>query len=389
MSTTPSGLMVTEDEATVAQVVEEFIRVHDDLPTSRTRIEDGAPYPRSTWTRAARELGLAGVASPEHLGGAGLGFRGLCVVMESVGRHLALAPLLPTVAMAVPALLACGPTSAATDLLGRIHDGTTLTTLVLGTACAPFVSQTKLRAVEDGTAPGAFRVSGTVSYVVGAADADVLLVIAQHRGIDRLFAVDPSAAAVQVRPLDTLDLTRAAAAVALSDVPAKLISAAADAFPTRQVLAIASIAHSCEQVGAASRSLDRAVGYAGLRVQFGRAIGSFQAVKHRCVDMLVELEGARSAVYHARRCTGQDADQLTTAASLAKVRASTALTSIATSALHVHGGLGFTWEDDSHLYLRRAKSSAAYLGQPHRHLEWLASELLGDEPGRDDIGEAS
>jgi alkylation response protein AidB-like acyl-CoA dehydrogenase len=205
-------------------------------------------------------------------------------------------------------------------------------------------------------------------------------VIAQTDGGPSLFAVDADAAGLTRRSLQTLDMTRKLAAVELSDTPARLIGdAGAAARILERTLQVAVVALSAEQVGAAQRCLDLSVDYAKLRVQFGRPIGSFQAIKHKCADMLLEVESAKSAAYYAAWAIAEGSDEVPVVTSLAKAYCSDAFASAATETIQIHGGIGFTWEHDAHLYYRRAKSTEQFLGSPAEHRDALAGRLLAGE----------
>ena len=202
--------------------------------------------------------------------------------------------------------------------------------------------------------------------------ADVILLAANTDAGISLFAVQATADGVEREPLATLDRTRKIARIRFDGVPARLIGTdgeAAEGLARTSDLAIVALA--AEQVGAAQRCLDTAVAYAKERIQFGRAIGSFQAIKHRCADMLVLVEGARSAAMHAAEVAATD--ELAIAASVAKMACSEAFLHVALDTMRIHGGIGFTWEHDAHLFVRRAKASQLTFGSPDYHAQRLAN----------------
>ena len=216
-----------------------------------------------------------------------------------------------------------------------------------------------------------FRVSGVAALVLDGHTADLVLVAATSGAGISLFAIAADADGMTREPLATLDRTRKLASISFDGVEARLIGddgAAAGALARAYDLAVVALA--AEQVGAAQRCLDMAVDYAKERIQFGRAIGSFQAVKHRCADMLVLVEGARSAAVHAAEAA--DGADLSIAASVAKMACSEAFLHVALDNMRIHGGIGFTWEHDAHLYVRRAKATQLILGSPDFHAERLA-----------------
>ncbi|MFC0533396.1 acyl-CoA dehydrogenase family protein [Phytohabitans kaempferiae] len=375
--TTASVLVLDEEQRAIAQTVREFVAQEEPVSAVRERIESGS-YDPAVWRRAAA-LGLPGIALPAEYGGAGLGAVEMAAVFEAAGEHLALPALLPTVGFVGTALVEVDGLGACPDVVRGIAAGTTTAALVLGGTGTPYQAAPAARARALGGTP---RLSGHAGAVTGAAEADVLLVLAEEEDGPGLYLTPGDADGVTRRRLTTLDLTRPVAEVRLQDAPAVRV-AGGDAVVRglSRALATATVLLAAEQVGAASRCLDMSVEYARTRVQFGRPIGSFQAVKHLCADMLIALEEARSVVYHARYLAGESDPALPAAASMAKVKASEAFLRIARSCLQVHGGIGFTWEHDAHLYLRRAKASQLSLGSPAAHVEFLADQIGVRVPG--------
>ena len=267
------------------------------------------------------------------------------------------------------------------EYLPRIADGSLLATVAVTESDGRWdLAAVATTAAADSAAPGvpggsaataAFRLDGTKMFVVDGHIAQLLLVVARTDDGLGLFAVDASDAGVVRTLLPTLDMTRKLARVELSGVPARLVSGPGDATDAlSRALDLALVALTAEQVGGAQRCLDMAVDYAKIRMQFGRPIGSFQAIKHKCAEMLIEVESAKSAAYHA---AGSTADELGVAAAIAKAYCSEAYFQVAAETIQVHGGIGFTWEHDAHLYFRRAKSSQLMLGDEHYHRERFAA----------------
>jgi alkylation response protein AidB-like acyl-CoA dehydrogenase len=322
------------------------------------------------WHQMAEQLGLHGIAVPEDYGGAGAGMRELAVVFEEMGAALLCSPFLSTVAMAIPAIITSGDQEAMTDYLPPLVEGTSTATLVLnGRLDAWDPAALTLTAQRDGDR---FRVSGEAALVLDGHTADLILVAAASGTGISLLAIAADAQGMTRQPLATLDRTRKLARISFDRVDARLIGddgAAADGLARTYDLAVVALA--AEQVGAAQRCLDMAVAYAKERIQFGRAIGSFQAVKHRCADMLVLVEGARSAATHAAQAV--DGGDLPIAASVAKMACSEAFLQVALDSMRIHGGIGFTWEHDAHLYVRRAKATQLILGSADFHAERLAN----------------
>lgn len=332
--------------------------------------------------RLCAEMGLAGLIVPERFGGSGAGIAELATVLEELGASLAPVALYATAGLAVPALLTSsgfGADEKAAALLSAIATGSTIATLAFAETPGQFVPGFSSVAATGSTR--GWTLSGQKHFVVDGADADVLLVTANTSAGLALFALDKSAPGVVVQPMRGIDLLRGLAAVRLEDAPAELIGAdsnAESALGTALDLAVVLLA--AEQVGGAQRCLDNAVAHAKERVQFDRPIGSFQAIKHLLVDLLLEVELARSAMTHAVAAaddylldpSATTAAGLAEAAALARSLCSETYTHVADEALHVHGGIGFTWEHDSHLYYRRAKLSELLFGNPHEHRERLA-----------------
>jgi len=229
-----------------------------------------------------------------------------------------------------------------------------------------------------------YRISGAKRFVLDGHCADLFIVAARAEGSRgtsglSLFAVPAGAPGVERRALSTIDQTRRLSAVGFDDVrvPATaLLGEAGGAWPAlSKILDLAAVALAAEQVGGAQRVLDLSVRHANERVQFGRPIGTFQAIKHTCADMMVAVESARSASYYAACVASEDSDELPVAASLAQVAASDAYFRCAADAIQIHGGVGFSWEYDVHLYFKRAKSTESFLGDPDYHRERVAQQI--------------
>ena len=348
-------------------------------PTDVRRLmETDGGYDPAVWQQMAEQLGLQGMAVPEEFGGSGFGFVELVVVLEEMGRALLCAPYFSSVVLAATALLESGDDAAQKDLLPGIADGSTIATLAwVETPDRWDAEAISTRATR--TADG-YTLEGTKTLVLDGHVASLLLVVAEADGGSSLFAVDADAPGLTRRRLESLDMTRKLASIELSGTPARLVAAEGSA---REVVArtlrLGAVALAAEQVGAAQKCLEMSVDYAKLRVQFGRPIGSFQAIKHKCADMLLEVESARSAAYYAAWAAADASPELAVVAPLAKAYCSEAFANAATEMIQIHGGIGFTWEHDAHLYYRRAKSSEQFLGSPAEHRDELARHLLAGE----------
>jgi len=363
----------TDEQEALRRTVRDFLG--DRLPESALgRWADGdAGYDRDLWRQLAMDLGLPGLAIPERHGGAGAGFLELAVVFEEMGRVLAPTPMLGTAALATTLLLASDDSPASQRLLPVIAAGEVTATLAHAESDDAYAEVIATTATE--TASG-WQVTGAKDYVIDGDSADALIVSARTGENLRLFIVE-GAEGVRRQRLEALDPTRPLARVTFDAAPAELLAGAADASDMlQQGLAVAAVAMACEQVGGAQRCLEMATEHAKTRMQFDRLIGSFQAVKHACANMLVDVESAKSAAYYAAWCADQGNDELFAMASLARAYCSEVFTKAADTNIHLHGGMGFTWEHRAHLFLRRAKSSELLFGDPSSHRERLA-ELMG------------
>ena len=376
-------------------MVRRFLAEKSPVSEVRRLMATEAGYDPAVWAQLG-ELGLAGLTIPEKYGGAGCGPVEQLIVCEEMGAALLCAPYLASTVLATWALLASGDAVAQADLLPGIASGGTIATLAVPE--------------EDGSwAPDEFRVTarrsgdrylldGRKSFVLDGMIADLILVAASSDAGPALFAVggprdgrrdgpgdgpgDDRALGLSRQAMQTLDMTRKQAVLTFSGTPGRLVGEpGAAAEIVAQAVRGGVLALAAEQVGGAQRCLDMAVAYAKVRHQFGRAIGSFQAIKHMCADMLLEVESARSAAYHAAWAAADGAADLPLVASLAKAYCSEAYFHVAASNIQIHGGIGFTWEHDAHLYYRRAKSAEVMLGTPASHREAVADLLLKDAAG--------
>jgi alkylation response protein AidB-like acyl-CoA dehydrogenase len=366
------SILPSADAEDLRSPLRKFLDAHAGRDRLRAALETDTGYDPVLWRRAVDELGLTGLLVPERYGGSAVDLLTLGVVFEELGRALVCAPFLSTIGVATPALLQAAPDApAAAALLAAIASGTVISLAWTGER----PSGTDLE--WDGA-----RVNGVAPIVIDGADADQLLVAARTGGpggpVVVLLQVSPHAAGVSRAPVTTLDTTRRLARVAFEDVPADVVAADAGA-ALDDALAIASLLLGAEQVGLAQRALDMAVETARRRVQFGRPIGSFQAVKHRCADMLVDIELSRSLVYGALHAVTADISAAQLEAALVRGFVSDACLSVAAANIQVHGGIGFTWEHDAHLYLKRAKAAQLLFGAPTAHRR-RAATLLGVQP---------
>jgi alkylation response protein AidB-like acyl-CoA dehydrogenase len=354
----------------------------DRAPLTRVRelmdTEDGLD--RGVWEQAGAQLGLQGLAIPESYGGAGFTFAEQAIVLEEFGAALYGGPYLASAVLAATALLASPDEGARSELLPGIASGETIATLAFTEDDGSWdPAAIKLAAVKDGED---WRLDGHKSFVLDGATAGLILVVAATDAGLSLFAVKGDGEAgggpggLTRTTLPTMDQTRKLARLEFAATPARLIGSPGDAAAILdRTLDVAAIALAAEQLGGAQRALDMAVGYAKVREQFGRPIGSFQTIKHRCADLLLEVESLRSAVGYAAAAVAEGSAEIPVLASLAKAYASETFFHVAAENIQIHGGIGFTWEHDAHLYFKRAKSSELFLGDPAYHRERLATRI--------------
>ncbi|AFM15141.1 acyl-CoA dehydrogenase [Mycolicibacterium chubuense NBB4] len=368
----------TDEQNQLRAAVRDFCAEFVDESAVRSAMESDPPYDAKVWARLGTELGVLGLSVPEADGGVGGTLVDQAVAVEQLGAALACGPLFGTVYLTIPALVAA---SSESELLGPLVEGTRTAAFAVADSAGAFdPSSVAVQATRDGES---WTLSGTVERVVDAGAADVILVAANGPDGIGLFAIDAGDVAVQRIPLTTLDLTRPQATVGLVDAAATLIAGPDEAERViGHALAVGAALLAVEQVGAAQHLLDLAVAYAKARLQFGRPIGSFQAVKHRLADDLVALEHARSTAYHAVWALTDGTDDPALVTSIAQATCSAAFTRVATDAIQVHGGIGFTWEHQAHLYYKRAYTDAALLGSAEQHRARVAELVLDVAPDK-------
>jgi alkylation response protein AidB-like acyl-CoA dehydrogenase len=402
-------LAFTAEQEELRGAARRFLAGASSSARVRTAMESDRGWEPEVWRRLTEDLGWAALLVPEDCGGAGAEYTDLVAVFEEAGRSLLCAPLFSTVALATSAILVAGGDADRRRWLPAIADGRETATLAHAERCGRrHVAGDAIFATARADASG-FVLTGEKDFVVDGHTASRLVVAARapgtsgDAGVD-LFVVDGGADGVERRALPTLDLTRKLATVTLRDVrvppEARLGEPGSGALALRKTLDLARIALAAEQLGGAQRCLDMSVEYAKVRTQFGRPIGSFQAIKHACADMFVAVETARSVSYYAGCIASENMKTsrsphsapppssppsssvgpssvrgdgaLALAASMAKAACSDAFFRCAADAIQVHGGVGFTWEHDAHLYFKRARASEAMLGDAAFHREVIA-----------------
>ena len=364
----------SDEQEELRKVVKDFLNNKSSEATVRELMDTESGYDPAVWSQMGEQMGLQGLVIPEEFGGSGYSFVELIVVLEEMGRRLLCAPYFSTVVLAAHTLLHSGDEAAKKELLPGIAAGETIATLAYTEPNGRWdESAVTMTATKDGDS---WKLNGEKLYVLDGHTADLIITAAKTDAGISLFAVDGDAAGLTRTALSTMDQTRKQAKLEYSDVAGRLIGtdgAGWDVLST--VLDLAAVALAAEQVGGSQECLEMAVQYAKDRVQFGRPIGSFQAIKHKCADMLLETESAKSAAYYGGWCASELNDELPSVASLAKAYCSEAYFHTAAENIQIHGGIGFTWEHPAHLYFKRAKSSELLFGDPTYHRELLAQRI--------------
>lgn len=370
----------TEEQQMIQSTAESFFADVSGSEAVRTAMATEQGYDDALWQQLCNELYLQAVTVPEAFGGMGLGFVELVAVMEQMGRFVVCAPYFSTVCLASTAMLLAGNEAQQAAFFEQVLAG--------GTATLAFTANGKWDAsgiTASYTRQGdQYVLSGDYRYVIDGHTANTLIVAATGEQGVALFVLPADTAGVSRSWLPTMDQTRKQAQLVLDNVQLSADALLQDnaAQTLADILDLATITLAAEQVGGAQEVLDKTVAYTKERVQFQRPVASFQSVKHKAADMMTRSEAARSGVYYAA-CIAQEklengplAGELQEAASIAKASASDAYFKNAGDAIQLHGGVGFTWEYDVHLYFKRAKASELYLGNAAYHRERLAALLL-------------
>ena len=373
----------SEEQDLLRGSVREFLERECPLARTREIAEGDLAFPADLWKGMA-ELGWLGLALPESHGGAGLGPVEQAIVLEEMGRVLLPGPYFPTAVLAAGALQEAGSEEQKRRLLPALARGDLVASLALLEAGGRWdAAGVRLAARAEGAG---FRLAGAKRFVPEAEAADLLLVAARtgeaaEAGIT-LFCVEAESPGVTRRRIAFSDLTRRVHEVRFDGVrvgPEAVLGERGGGWPViERVLDRARVALAAEMTGAASRVLEMSVAFAKAREQFGRPIGSFQAIQHRCADMLLRVEGARSATYYAAWTLAEREPDAHVAACMAKAWCSEAFARVAADGIQIHGGLGFTWEQDPQLYYKRAKASELFLGDAPWHRELIARALYGE-----------
>lgn len=365
----------TEEQQEFRGIVRRFL--DDKSPASEVRrlMETETGVDKDVWRQLSQELGLTAVHIPEAYGGQGFGVSELAIATEEMGRALLCAPYFASTVLAATAILKAGTEEQKRALLPGIAAGETIATLA--------VAEANGRWDADGVATtamasgGKYKLDGVKSFVLDGHSAGLIVVAARQPGSKgaqglSLFTVRGDAAGLQRQRLDSMDRTRKLARLTFTGVEATLLGQeAAAAGSLRATLDIAAICLANEMIGGAERLRESGIEFANMRVQFGRAISSFQSLKHKAADLLLNVELAKSAAYYAAAAVDENDPEVPALASLAKAAASDAYMQAAIDTVQFHGGIGFTWDNDTQLWFKRAKSSEVFLGTAAEHRERL------------------
>jgi len=369
----------SDEQEQLRDAVRKFLEAKSPSAEVRRLMETTEGYDEAVWKQMAQELGLQSLHLPEAHGGQGFTFVELGIVLEEMGRVLLCAPYFSTVALAANAIMNAGSDEQQGAFLPGIAAGETIAALAFTEPNGKWdASGITMEAQGNGDS---YTLDGTKMFVIDGHVANQIVVVARLSGTNgedgiSFFSVDGDASGLTRTPLATMDQTRKQARLDFSGVAATPLGDPGSGWAAlSKTLDQAAVCLSNEMVGGAQKVLEMSVDYAKVRVQFGRPIGSFQAIKHKCADMLLEVESAKSAAYYASWAAAEDNEELPVVASLAKAYCSDAYFHAAAENIQIHGGIGFTWEHPAHLYFKRAKSSELLFGDPTYHRELLAQRI--------------
>ena len=360
----------SDDQKSLKSEARKFLDAN--CPTSRVRgvlDDEDKAYDQALWTAVAGQ-GWLGAAIPEEFGGLGLGHLELCAIAEELGRAVAPIPFASTVYFLAEAVMLAGDETQKAELLPKIATGETIGCVATSEGPGALSAATLKATVEGG------RLNGVKLPVTDGDIATVALVLAKENGKPGLFLADLTGAGVTCEALQTLDPTRDAAKLIFKDAPVQRLGAPGAGLELmEQVFDRAAILIAFEQCGGADRCLEMAKAYALERYAFGRVIASYQAIKHKLADIYVKNELARSNAYYGAWALNTDAPEMPLAASAARIAASEAFWFAAKENIQTHGGIGFTWEMDCHLFYRRSRQLSLVAGAPRVWKERLVSHL--------------
>jgi alkylation response protein AidB-like acyl-CoA dehydrogenase len=360
---------LSESQQILKDTARKFFSGECAIAEVRRLMESDTAYDADLWLKLAGQ-GFTGIIVPEAYGGMGLGKVELILLMEEAGYALLPGPFFSTVALAGAVLDAVASPEQKKKYLSRIAHGDARSTVAMlesGASWDP--ADLAMAAAGD-------KLTGKKLFVTDAATADFIIVAARNA----VFAVDAKASGLRIEPMKGMDLTRKIYSVEFSNTPAEKLGSNDG---LGKAFAVATTALAAEMVGGMQRSLETTVAYAKTRKQFGKPIGIYQAVQHQCADMYLETESSRSAAYYAAWALEENTSDAPLAVSIAKMYASDAARHVGNHGIQVHGGMGFTWENDLHLYYRRAKASETMLGDGAFHRERIARMVIDGAAGSD------
>ncbi len=383
----------TDEQEMIRDSAESFLQDVSTSEAVRAAMATEAGFDSELWQKICSDMYWQALHIPEEYGGLGLGYVELAILFEEMGRRLLCSPFFSTVALGVNSLLVAGNDEQKSTWLPQIAEGALTATLAYTSQNSWDAESITAIAIKEGDG---FVLSGQYKYVPDGHTAGLLILAAREEdssdeeGVS-LFAIPADTVGINCRWTPTMDQTRKQAEITLDNVyveSSHLLGEAGTAWPQlEKIVQLAAVAVAAEQTGGARQVLDLTVDYTQERVQFGRTIASFQAIKHRAADMMLQVECSKSAVYYAA-CVAQEAlfsndkageevaEELLVASALAKSYCSDAYFHCAADSIQLHGGVGFTWEYDPHLYFKRAKSSETYLGSGSYHREKIAQAIL-------------
>jgi alkylation response protein AidB-like acyl-CoA dehydrogenase len=353
---------LSESQQILKDTARKFFAGESPIATVRKSMETEAAYDSALWTKLA-DQGFTGIIAPEEFGGMGLGKVELILLMEEAGYALLSGPFFSTVALAGSVIDACASTEQKKRYLGSIAAGQSRSTVALVESAGSWDTESlKISATGN-------KLTGTKLFATDAAAADFIIVVAR----DGVFVVDAKATGLHIEPMKGMDLARKIYSVEFKNTPAEMLG---NTSGLAAALNVATAALCAEMTGGMQRALELTVAYAKTRKQFGKPIGIFQAVQHLCADMYLETESSRSATYYAAWALEENTPDAAASVSVAKMYASDAARNVGNRGIQVHGGMGFTWENDIHLYYRRAKASETMLGDATFHRERIAKLVI-------------
>ena len=369
----------SEEQEMLRDAAKRFLTDNCSTKYVRQMMADATAHDPAFWQKLVGQ-GWPGLLIPEQYGGANGTFLDMTVIVEEMGKALTPGPFLAAALLGAPTFIEGASDALKAEFLPKIAEGKFIPTVAIAEAPGRFdAGGIELKAIKKGSG---YTVTGEKFFVPDAHVADVIIVAVRTSGSGdngiTLLCIPAKEKGLTVTQLKTVDMTRRMCHIKFDNVQADtVIGKENDGWPVlRRVLDVATAALSTEMVGTAQKALDTAVEYAKTRVQFGKPIGSFQAIKHKCVDMMVAVENARSLTYYAAWTVDERVPEAATAVPMAKAYASDMGKNVTSEAIQVHGGIGFTWEHDMHLYHRRALAGEANLGNAPIHRETVAKSLL-------------